>query len=142
MSPRTGRRGEIRRRNRQGKDLDITVSFLEAQRETKKSHLPVARDPTTSDTLKSSLYCSTPLASIADAAVTEIAIEDTRKVMNSFRPTLALAGFRGSSGPSQPTKIKDSLLMISCVDGPFSTSGSFGLPNGQLGRIDEFIENK
>lgn len=60
-------------------------------------YLPVARDPTTSDTLKSSLYCGTPQASMEDAAVTEKASKETRKVINNFRDTLWLAGFKGSS---------------------------------------------
>lgn len=101
--------------------------------------IPVARDATTSDTWKYSLYCGTPLASIADAAVTEIAMRETKKVMNSFRPTVALAGFRGSSGPSQPTMIRDSSAASISADGPFSVSVDLGLFNGQLEEIHELL---
>ena len=50
--------------------------------------LPVASEPTTSDTSKYSLYCFTPQASMADAAVTETAIRETKSVINSLRGVL------------------------------------------------------
>ena len=62
---------------------------------------------------------------MADAAVTEMAMRETKKVMNNLRATDALAGFRGSSGPSQPTRIRESFSAIACADGPFSASTSF-----------------
>lgn len=98
----------------------------------KRLYIPVARDPTTSDTLKYSLYCRIPQASIADAAVTEKAIKVTRRVINIFRDTVWFAGFKGSLSLSQSTMMKASAGDFSWGKGLLGGTESETLCKSQL----------
>lgn len=98
----------------------------------KRLYIPVARDPTTSDTLKYSLYCRIPQASIADAAVTEKAIKVTRRVINIFRDTVWFAGFKGSLSLSQSTMMRASVGDFSWGEDLLSGTESETLRKSQL----------
>jgi hypothetical protein len=64
---------------------------------------------------------------MADAAVTDSAIKETKTVIKSFLPVLWFAGFNGSVGPSQLTRIISSGVV--CASGAIlsGVSSSFAL---------------